>query len=73
MILISGYITVKFLKAQTLNILTFGVFGIGEDKADNDLFKNPALVPFFWNFLANMLLIILYANIDVSCLTHNNV
>ena len=50
-----------------MNILTFGVFGIGEDKAERDdpLYDNPALVPLFWNFFANMLLVILFANIDI--------
>lgn len=31
MIIITGFITLEFLKAQTLNILTFGVFGISQD------------------------------------------
>ena len=67
MIIFTVYITGKFLMAQPLNILTFGVFGINEERSDKDgpLFENPVLVPFFWNFLANMLLVILFANIDI--------
>jgi hypothetical protein len=37
-----------------------------KDRIENEsLFQNPALVPFVWNFIVNMFLIILFANIDV--------
>lgn len=73
--LIFLYIVIRFIRSkQAWNLATFGVFGIGEDKArpaatqDLSIYENPALIPFAWNFFINMLLIILYANIDVSAL-----
>jgi hypothetical protein len=54
------------------NYLTFGILSIRErevtkERIENEpIYVNPALVPFVWSFLVNMLLIILFANIDVS-------
>lgn len=70
--LIFVYIVLRFFRSkQTLNMFTFGIFGIGEGKErpaarDLSMYDNPAIIPFAWNFFINMLLIILYANIDVS-------
>ena len=70
--LIFVYIVIRFFRSkQTWNLATFGIFGIGEGKErpaarDLSIYENPALIPFAWNFFINMLLIILYANIDVS-------
>jgi len=70
--LIFVYIVLRFFRSkQTWNLATFGIFGIGEGKErpagkDLSIYENPALIPFAWNFFINMLLIILYANIDVS-------
>jgi hypothetical protein len=64
------YILFRFLRAQKWNLLTFGIFGLGESNAQAvrpkaSIYDNPALIPFAWNFIINMLLIILFANIDV--------
>jgi hypothetical protein len=79
--LIFAYIVIRFFRSkQAWNLATFGIFGIGEGKEkpsarDLSIYENPALIPFAWNFFINMLLIILYANIDVSGLgvTDNHV
>lgn len=62
------YILTRFFRAQSWNLATFGIFGIREGKQKNhmSIYENPALIPFAWNFFINMLLIILFANIDVS-------
>ena len=64
------YIIGRFFKAQSWNMLTFGIFGINEttEKASKqaDIYSNPAVIAIAWNFIVNMMLIILYANIDVS-------
>jgi hypothetical protein len=70
MILFFLYITVRFLRSsQRLNLLTFGIFSLKEkDTQDLSLYENPVLVPFAWNFILNMLLVIFFANIDVRLL-----
>lgn len=69
--LIFFYILARFIRAQSWNLLSFGIFGINEGKkrsnsAKISIYENPALIPFAWNFFVNMLLIILFANIDVN-------
>lgn len=71
MILFTLYIIYNFVRQNPWNYLTFGVFSIKEknitkERIQNEtIYINPALVPFVWNFLVNMLLVILFANIDV--------
>lgn len=68
------YIFHRFYKAQKWNLMTFGLFGIGEKSIVErkrkskfiTIYDNPVLIPFAWNFIINMLLIIFFANIDVS-------
>lgn len=73
-IIFTGYIIYKFFSANIFNYLTFGIFSIKEanmtkERIENEsIYGNPALVPFVWNFIVNMLLIILFANIDVRIL-----
>lgn len=73
MIIFTCYVVYKFFSANFFNYLTFGIFSIKEgnitkERVENEcIYVNPALVPFVWNFISNMLLIILFANIDVSC------
>jgi hypothetical protein len=66
------YIFVKFFKGLGWNLATFGLFGLGESKVtkkyikQESFYKNPALVPFAWNFIINQTLIIVYANIEIN-------
>ena len=66
------YILVKFFKGLGWNLATFGLFGLGESKVtkkyikEESFYKNPALVPFAWNFIINQTLIIVYANIEIN-------
>ena len=53
------------LKRQGLNFLTFGLLRNGEGKNDSSIFASPAIIPFAWNFILNMLLVLLLANIEV--------
>ena len=53
------------LKRQGLNFITFGLLRIGEGKNESSIFTSPAIIPFAWNFILNMLLVLLLANIEV--------
>ena len=67
------YVIYRFIKEQSWNFLTFGIFGINEKTSNQDTidtFKNPALISFAWHFIVTLLLIILFANIEVT-ISHN--
>jgi len=66
------YIIVQLFRAQGWNLATFGLFGIGESKLTKKdievlpFYQNPALIPFFWNFILNQVLVIVYANVEIN-------